>query len=79
MPYYIYRVTQLGPVKQLDKLTQFDKFKDAKDLCRELRQAQAADGGKDQIRMTFAKDEQEARRLLGNRRAPAYPLEEWEA
>ncbi len=29
MPYYIYRVAQLGPVKQLEKLTQFAAFKDA--------------------------------------------------
>ena len=76
MPYFVF---QISADRRLMPLKVFDKFKDAKDLCRELRQAQAADGGKDQIRMTFAKDEQEARRLLGNRRAPASPLEEWEA
>ena len=43
-----------------------------------MRQAQTADD-KDMIRMTFAKDEQEARRLLSDRRAPSTPLEEWEA
>ncbi len=37
MPYYIYRVTQLGPVKNLEKLTQFDVFKEASAKAKELR------------------------------------------
>jgi hypothetical protein len=37
MPYYLYRVTQLGPVKQLDKLTQFDVFKEASTEAKRLR------------------------------------------
>lgn len=75
MPYFVFKISA---DRKLTPLHVFEKFKEAKDLCRELRQAQAADA-KDLIRMTFAKDEQEARRLLGNRRAPASPLEEWEA
>jgi hypothetical protein len=37
MPYYIYRVTQLGPVKQLEKLSQFDVFKEASVEAKRLR------------------------------------------
>lgn len=75
MPYFVF---QISADKKLTPLKVFEKFKEAKELCRELRHAQAADA-KESIRMTFAKDEQEARRLLANRRAPASPLEEWEA
>ena len=75
MPYFVFRISA---DRKFTPLNVFEKFKEAKDLCRQLRQAQATDAT-DQIRMTFAKDEQEARRLLGNRRAPASPLEEWEA
>ena len=75
MPYFVF---QISADRKLMPLNVFQKFKEAKDICRESRQAQAADA-KELIRMTFAKDEQEARRLLGNRRAPASPLEEWEA
>jgi hypothetical protein len=75
MPYFVFRI---AADKKLTPLHVFEKFKEAKDLCRQLRQAQAEDD-KDLIRMTFAKDEQEARRLLADRRAPASPLEEWEA
>ena len=75
MPYYVFRIAE---DRKLTPLNVFEKFKEAKDLCRQLRQAQTADD-KDMIRMTFAKDEQEARRLLSDRRAPSTPLEEWEA
>jgi hypothetical protein len=75
MPYFVFRISE---DRQLTLLKVFEKFKEAKDLCRQLRQAQAADD-KDLVRMTFAKDEQEARRLLSDRRAPSSPLEEWEA
>jgi hypothetical protein len=29
MPYYLYRITQVGPLKQLNKISQFDAFKGA--------------------------------------------------
>jgi hypothetical protein len=38
MPYYLYRVTQSGPIKQLGKLSQFDAFKDASAEAKRLRQ-----------------------------------------
>jgi hypothetical protein len=37
MPYYLYRITQVGPIKQLDKLTQFDAFKEASTEAKRLR------------------------------------------
>jgi hypothetical protein len=43
MPYYIFRVTQIGPVKQLEKLTEFDKFKEASAAAKEMRQAEGLD------------------------------------
>lgn len=39
MPYYLYRITQRGPVKQLDMLTQFEAFKEASTEAKRLRQA----------------------------------------
>ena len=37
MPYYIYRVTPVGPIRQLAKITQFDAFKEASNEAKRLR------------------------------------------
>ena len=36
MPYYLYRVTQVGPVKQLEKITEFGFFKHASAEAKRL-------------------------------------------
>jgi dihydrodipicolinate synthase/N-acetylneuraminate lyase len=62
MPYYIYRVTQLGPVKQLEKLTQFDVFKDASGEAKRLRKE--ADLTRCKIQVVFGENELQAEEAL---------------
>jgi hypothetical protein len=47
-------------------------------MCRELRKQQQPDET-DLVRMAFAPNERDARRLLTDARQPSSPLEEWEA
>ncbi|MCK9386872.1 MAG: hypothetical protein M0Q22_00560 [Sulfuritalea sp.] len=71
MPYYIYRVTPMGPIRQLVKLSQFDVYKDASLEARRLRrEADPGDGAA--IRMIFAENELQAEDLLNQppREAP---------
>jgi hypothetical protein len=75
MPYFVFR---LAPDKPPALVSAFDKYKDAKELCRELRTKESP-GNPYAIRMAHAKSEYEARRLLTDKRKPATPLEEWEA
>jgi hypothetical protein len=63
MPYYLYRVSQLGPVKQLDKLTQFDAFKEASTEAKRLRQAPDLPAGAT-IKVIFADNELMAEDML---------------
>lgn len=69
MPYYLYRITQVGPVKQLDKLTQFDAFKEASVEAKRLRQAPdlPADAT---IKVIFADNELMAEDMLSQVREP---------
>jgi len=75
MPYFVFRIT---PDNQFTLVSTFEKFQDAKQLCRSMR-AELEAGSVERIRMGFAKTENEAKRLLSERRGPASPLEEWEA
>lgn len=78
MPYYVYRIAS-GPtklVKQLDLVNEFESYKEAKGLSRELRAAQAADDNSI-IKIIFAENALEAEeRLSEQREAPI--LREWE-
>ncbi|MEW6163574.1 MAG: hypothetical protein AB1642_00785 [Pseudomonadota bacterium] len=71
MPYYIYRVTQLGPVKQLEKLTQFDVFKAASAEAKRLRTE--ADLTQCKIQVVFGENELQAEEAINTVRA-AEPL-----
>ena len=78
MPYYIYRITA-GPtnlVKNLEKLEEYESFKEAKNRAREMRASQVnEDGG--MIKVMFADTELEAEeKLMEKREAPI--LREWE-
>lgn len=68
MPYYIYRITQLGPVKQLEKLTQFDVFKEASARAKELRKEN--DLSKCKIQVVFGENELQAEEALNTVREP---------
>lgn len=76
MPYFVFRVSI--DKKTLTELDVFEKFPDAKKLCRETRKNQPSDDT-DTIRMVHAKDKKEATMLLSEKHKPSSPLEEWEA
>ncbi|MBU1237635.1 MAG: hypothetical protein KJ634_03355 [Gammaproteobacteria bacterium] len=77
MPYYLYRITQVGPVKQLDKLSQFDVFRDASAEAKRLRLEPDLPAGA-QIKVILADNELMAEDLLNQVREPE-PLtgEDW--
>jgi len=68
MPYYLYRVNQVGPVKQLEKLTQFDKFKEASAAAKAMRQAEGLD--RNRIKVVFGENELQAEEALNTVREP---------
>ncbi|MBK9956692.1 MAG: hypothetical protein IPP18_16810 [Rhodocyclaceae bacterium] len=63
MPYYLYRVTQAGPVKQLEKITEFGFFKHASAEAKRLRQASDLPAGT-LVKVIFAENELQAEDLL---------------
>ena len=67
MPYYIYRVTPLGPVRQLAKISQFDAFKDASNEAKRLRRETDLAPG-ELIKTIFAENELQAEELLNEPR-----------
>ncbi|MCX7156210.1 MAG: hypothetical protein NTW45_07185 [Rhodocyclales bacterium] len=67
MPYYIYRVTSLGPVPRLEKITQFDAFKEASQEVKRLRR-EADLGAGQTIKTIFAETELQAEDLLSQPR-----------
>ena len=78
MPYYIYRITP-GPTdltKSLDKLDQYDTFKEAKQRARAMR-AESGDTDSFTIKVMFADNELDAEeKLMQKREQPI--LREWE-
>jgi hypothetical protein len=78
MPYYIYKIIA-GPtdlLKTLEKMEQYDAFKDAKQRARSLR-AEMADDDSYTIKVMFADSELEAEeKLMEKREQPI--LREWE-
>ena len=67
MPYYIYRVTPMGPIRQLEKITQFDSFKDASLEAKRLRRDTGLAAG-ETIKTIFAANELQAEDLLNQPR-----------
>ena len=63
MPYYIYRVTAVGPIQQLTKIGQFDAFKEASLEAKRLRRETGLDAGV-KIKTMFAENELQAEDLL---------------
>lgn len=63
MPYYIYRVTPLGPVRQLARISQFDAFKEASTEAKRLRRETELAAG-EKIKTIFAENELQAEELL---------------
>ena len=69
MPYFLYRIAQVGPVKQLDKLNQFDAFKDASAEAKRLRKASELPANVT-VKVVFADNELHAEDLLQQVREP---------
>jgi hypothetical protein len=67
MPYYIYRVTPLGPVRQLVKISQFEVFKEASNEAKRLRRETGLAPG-ELIKTIFAENELQAEELLNEPR-----------
>ena len=67
MPYYIYRVTPLGPVRQLSKISQFEVFKEASNEAKRLRREAGLAAG-ELIKTIFAENELQAEELLNEPR-----------
>lgn len=67
MPYYIYRVTPLGPVRQLAKISQFEVFKEASNEAKRLRRETGLGPG-ETIKTIFAENELQAEDLLNEPR-----------
>ena len=67
MPYYIYRVTPVGPIQQLSKISQFDVFKEASNEAKRLRRETELAAGQ-KIKTIFAENELQAEELLNEPR-----------
>lgn len=75
MPYYIYRVAT-GPVTILEKLTQFDAFRDASAEAKRMRKE--VDLTKMKIKVVFGENEMQAEEaLLSVREAEPLTGDDW--
>ena len=78
MPYYLYKITP-GPtdlLKTLEKIEQYDSFKDARNHARRIR-AEMSDGDAYSVKVMFAESELDAEeKLMEKREQPI--LREWE-
>jgi hypothetical protein len=68
MPYYIYRITQLGPVKQLEKLADYPSFKEASARAKEMRNE--IDPARARIQVVFGENELQAEDAINTVRQP---------
>ncbi|MDM8545531.1 hypothetical protein [Candidatus Venteria ishoeyi] len=66
MPYFLYKVF---PDKKLEKITDFEKFQDAKKQARDLRTSMT-EADNYTVKVMFAKNEMEAELLLKETREP---------
>ncbi|MCX7897661.1 MAG: hypothetical protein N2441_07295 [Rhodocyclaceae bacterium] len=71
MPYYIYRITQQGPVKHLEKLEEYTVFKEASKRAKALRQEH--DLSQCKIQVVFGENQLQAEEALNTVR-PWEPL-----
>lgn len=78
MPYFVYKIlpSVSNIVKNLEKLDEFEIFKEAKTFAREQREA-LAEGDETIIKIIHAKNSLEAEELLSEKREEPI-LREWE-
>ncbi|MDH5393263.1 MAG: hypothetical protein OEY11_08775 [Gammaproteobacteria bacterium] len=77
MPYFVYKITDGATnfIKNLEKLNEFETYKDAKLNCREARKNMAEPGVN--IKVIFADNTLHAEELLMEKRDQPI-LQEWE-
>ena len=73
MAYFIYRITE-RPIRQLEKLEQYDAFKEASNRAKELRRTPGNEPPAVAIKVIFADNELHAEDLLNEVREPAPEL-----
>ena len=66
MPYFVYKVSENRRLEQVDA---FDRYRDAKQLARSMRE-QLPDDADYLVRVIFAGNGEEAARLLTEKREP---------
>jgi hypothetical protein len=66
MPYFVYKVSEAGRLERVDA---FDGYRDAKRLARTMRQ-QLPEDADYLVRVIFAGNDEEAVRLLKEKREP---------
>lgn len=77
MPYYVYKITQPTPImKNMEKVEQYDDYKNARNHARNMRAEMPANSGI-QIKVMFAATELEAEEQLQEKREQPI-LMEWE-
>jgi hypothetical protein len=75
MPYFVYRKTPDGDVEFINEHA---NYRDAKSEVTDLRVNRSAEEEEHILRLIFAKDRREAKRLLTTKREISSPLQEWE-
>lgn len=77
MPYFVYKISQgaTALVKNLEKLDEFEGYKDAKNRARELRPELVND--KTLVRVVFAENALHAEEMLMEKRDQPI-MQEWE-
>ena len=76
MPYYVYRIenAEMELLKQLELVSQFESFKEAKNYARDLRGQQSADD-KAIIKVMFADNQLSAEEQLMEKREQPIVME----
>ena len=72
MPYFVYKIFD-NPIRHLEKLEQYDAFREASNRAKQLRGELDSDS-EYSIKMIFAENELHAEDLLNEVRAPAPEL-----
>ena len=68
MPYYVYKVTTF-PIKQLELIETFDKFKEASAFAK-IRRNELAESDKSTIKVIFGESQLQAEDTLNEYREP---------
>ena len=68
MPYYIYRIVTLGPVRRLEELGEQPAYRAAAEQVKRLRAESSGESGT--VRMIFAENRLQAEELLSETRPP---------